>query len=486
MQDLNKTKGLYFVVNTGGDSDKEIILFNAFFAEIDDLSIEQQHTLLDECPIQPSIRVETKRSVHAYWLRKSTGQAMTTVEKEWRDIQARLIAYFKADPQIKNPSRLMRLPYFDHVSIDGEQGGYSYKPVEVVHFDTNLRYTIAEMQDAFPPVWSSTDDTEIHSESDEVEFDVSLMQETEIQADLSTWDSLNAEARRRIRATRWTKLSSDGLWLHTKGLCHNGQGDSGMFLNFETGAYGCMKPVPCDTATILRALGLPERPESSVGQPITPFAVRWSEFAQEDIRESEKVLFELEHGEVGLLLASTNVGKTTLAMNLSLMLAAGRDFQPICNAKEGGRQVLYIDGESRRARFQWNVGRMIRDWGDDDRQLVGQNLNIVCDSAVRAEPLNLSNEAHLRELTATATNLKPDLIIIDTLTALFTLQSESDNAEVSKRVMRPLAKLACDSGAAVLLIIILANSQKTLTQAVRHTEEGELLLSELLLDSCYC
>ncbi|HXQ39552.1 MAG TPA: AAA family ATPase, partial [Anaerolineales bacterium] len=73
-------------------------------------------------------------------------------------------------------------------------------------------------------------------------------------------------------------------------------------------------------------------------------------------------------------------------------------------------------------------------------------------SVIRAEPLNLSNATHLQELTATATNLKPDLIIIDTLTALFTLQSESDNAEVSKRVMRPLAKLACDSGAAVLLI----------------------------------
>ena len=76
----------------------------------------------------------------------------------------------------------MRLPYFDHISID-EQGEYSLKPVEVVHFDANHRCTTAEMQDAFPEVWNSPDDIDIPANSDEAEFDHSTTHETKIRAD---------------------------------------------------------------------------------------------------------------------------------------------------------------------------------------------------------------------------------------------------------------------------------------------------------------
>ena len=65
---LNVNRGLYFVVNSGGDVDKSITRFNAFFVEIDDRGIDEQHALYDKAPIQPSIRVETKKSVHCYWL----------------------------------------------------------------------------------------------------------------------------------------------------------------------------------------------------------------------------------------------------------------------------------------------------------------------------------------------------------------------------------------------------------------------------------
>src|SRR4051794_7769481 len=64
---INKTRGLYFVVNAGGTKKKDISRFTAFFAEGDQLSIPEQHALLDSLPCPPSIRVETLKSVHAYW-----------------------------------------------------------------------------------------------------------------------------------------------------------------------------------------------------------------------------------------------------------------------------------------------------------------------------------------------------------------------------------------------------------------------------------
>jgi len=38
---LNRTHGIYFVVNSGGDDDASIKWFNAFFAENDDAPIEE-------------------------------------------------------------------------------------------------------------------------------------------------------------------------------------------------------------------------------------------------------------------------------------------------------------------------------------------------------------------------------------------------------------------------------------------------------------
>jgi hypothetical protein len=69
LKKTNVTCGLYFIPNTGGNTDNAITRFNAFFVENDSLSIAEQNTKLDAAPIQPSIRVETSKSVHAYWLR---------------------------------------------------------------------------------------------------------------------------------------------------------------------------------------------------------------------------------------------------------------------------------------------------------------------------------------------------------------------------------------------------------------------------------
>ncbi len=85
LRKFNHLRGVYFAPNAGGNSDADINRFNAVFVEKDNLSIVEQHRLLDDCPLAASIRVETKKSVHAYWLLRESCTA-----DEWGDAQKRL------------------------------------------------------------------------------------------------------------------------------------------------------------------------------------------------------------------------------------------------------------------------------------------------------------------------------------------------------------------------------------------------------------
>lgn len=144
IQGANTEQGIYFVVNAGGNSNKDITRFNAFFVESDTQSIEEQNERLNTAPLLPSIRVETNKSLHAYWLIQDGCTA-----QEWRKMQKLLIEYFDGDTSIKNESRLMRLPFFNHVRYDENIANYIYKPVELKTFEPTRRYTLQEMQTAF-------------------------------------------------------------------------------------------------------------------------------------------------------------------------------------------------------------------------------------------------------------------------------------------------------------------------------------------------
>jgi hypothetical protein len=156
IQNLNRTRGIYFVVNAGGNKDKDISRFNACFVENDSRSIEEQNQRLDNAPLPPSIRVETRKSVHAYWLINGGATA-----NEWREIQRLLISYFDGDKSISNPSRVMRLPGYNHVSYNQESASFEYKPVVVTNAEYGRRYSITELQRAFSiqPTKPSIDQT---------------------------------------------------------------------------------------------------------------------------------------------------------------------------------------------------------------------------------------------------------------------------------------------------------------------------------------
>jgi putative DNA primase/helicase len=235
--ELNKTRGLYFVVNSGGNDDDSITRCNAWFAEIDDRPVAEQHKLFDALPLRPSIRLETKKSVHAYWL-PDKSQSVA----DWSDMQQRMIARLKSDPSISNASRVMRLPYFNHVEYKDKT--LFFKPIELIEFDGERRYTLEEMRDAFPPVPKPPRKV-YQGGTTEAGDDGKYL----------TWDTLNAAAHQRI--IDHGERNSKGNY-EMRCRAHNGESGTSLFHNPTTGAVKCR--AGCSHSDVLVSLGLPAFP----------------------------------------------------------------------------------------------------------------------------------------------------------------------------------------------------------------------------------
>jgi P4 family phage/plasmid primase-like protien len=137
-------RGIFFLVNPGGQKDAEITGVAAQFVEADDLPLETQWDNLMAFPLPPSIVVKTRKSLHGYWLMtlSSGGDATpdqdTPVLARFTPLQKQLAAHFGGDPVISNPSRVMRLPGFNH---------HKAEPVAVacMLFEPDRRYDQTEL-----------------------------------------------------------------------------------------------------------------------------------------------------------------------------------------------------------------------------------------------------------------------------------------------------------------------------------------------------
>jgi hypothetical protein len=242
LRKINEACGLYFVVNQGGDCDEEINRITAFFAEADDFSIAEQHAKLDACPLPPSVRVETLKSVHAYWL-AVPGCAV----EEWREVQRRLIHYFGSDVKIKNPARVMRLPDFNHVTYTSRL--LSYKTVELVQFDPSRRYTAAELMKAFPAVPEARPKP------------VAPRRPKRIAELTGDFEAYKRELGARISEHPTARRNGRGKW-DCKAVCHDGKGGTGLFFDPAQNFVWCNSG--CTLSTIAGAFGIASHVEAAV------------------------------------------------------------------------------------------------------------------------------------------------------------------------------------------------------------------------------
>ena len=136
-------RGIFYVVNYGGQEDSAITRINAQFVEMDKGSFEEQQKKIQAFPLRPSMVIRTRKSYHVYWFM----DAAAKVER-FRIIQKQLVKQFDGDPMCVNESRVMRLPGFKHCKKD---------PVEVVcvSFHPERKYTQDQLSDVLPEVESA-------------------------------------------------------------------------------------------------------------------------------------------------------------------------------------------------------------------------------------------------------------------------------------------------------------------------------------------
>lgn len=183
----------------------------------------------------------------------------------------------------------------------------------------------------------------------------------------------------------------------------------------------------------------------------------WGEFRRMDFPEPPAVLLGLSVRHLGQIIAAPNCFKTTLILNTLLSMACGRPYAPLYH---GGLplQVLYIDFESTGSGLQEDLNRMLETGGftPAQRKLIEYNFFVAVDVSITGDMLDFSNPGHFehaleyfKQKHNGATAL--DLIVIDTQAEGFSLDSESDNSEVKRKIITPLKRLAHQTGAAILL-----------------------------------
>ena len=135
-------RGVYLVINNGGNSDNSITECVAFFVEWDDIPQEKQLYLYKELNLpEPTFQVNTGgKSIHNYWVLKEP-----VAPEVWHPIQIRLVNYCKADKNVKNPSRVMRLAGFYYINNDGKPTAQS-KIINV----TGKEYSIEDIEQVLP------------------------------------------------------------------------------------------------------------------------------------------------------------------------------------------------------------------------------------------------------------------------------------------------------------------------------------------------
>lgn len=133
-------RGVFFVVNYGGQSDKEITRINAQFVEMDEGTFEEQWKKIKKFPLPPSMVIQTRKSLHVYWfiIDKSAEVERFPV------LQKRLVLYFGGDPACVNKSRVMRLPGFYHCKTDTKV------MVRCVCFHPERVYTQEQLSEVLP------------------------------------------------------------------------------------------------------------------------------------------------------------------------------------------------------------------------------------------------------------------------------------------------------------------------------------------------
>lgn len=147
----------------------------------------------------------------------------------------------------------------------------------------------------------------------------------------------------------------------------------------------------------------------------------------------------ITHRYTTLIWAPTNVGKSFVAIQLSLALATGGTAFGL--PAMFPRQVCYLDGEAGEGDFKARCEQLLQE-NSDDRENVGQNLRVLS-----LPGSNILDTACSQKIIEQLRNVKADVLVIDNLLALAPSAAKS-NADGLFKFVREVQR----AGVAVVIV----------------------------------
>jgi hypothetical protein len=196
---------------------------------------------------------------------------------------------------------------------------------------------------------------------------------------------------------------------------------------------------------------------------------RWLELARRE-PEAKMLLGELWHqGELCMLFADTNIGKSVLAVQLGESIARGQGIAPFtCQAPPA--RVLYIDFELSQAQFGLRYSKDAADHQFSDNFFRAQ-YNFIPDP-----PPNVNeNELLIAAIEYKVKQAKATVLIIDNITCL---RGGTENSAVALALMKSLKALKTEHQ---LSILVLAHTPKR-RNATQPISADDLHGSKLLIN----
>lgn len=173
----------------------------------------------------------------------------------------------------------------------------------------------------------------------------------------------------------------------------------------------------------------------------------FGEFLNQVFEEKEILGFHIGKRDIAIIQAATNAGKTTLLRNITLCMAAGRPFQPFF---DGVRPVkaAYFDFESDAQDVQRDLRDMVRVFTPTERALIDRNLIVIPKGLKDGDLFQFNrHEAWANELI---TRNGVEFVIVDNVSAAYDINDENSNAEVTRKIIKPLLKMAYKGDCAFL------------------------------------
>ncbi len=427
--------GVYFVVNVGGTNAASIKVFVAAFVEWDDIPKEEQIKRIKAFPRKPSAMIEAARGYHVYWFLKPGCE-----REQWEKLQKALQAHFISD-SLSNPDRLMRLPGFDHTKYDKTTDSIIRTNVPVLHLDEECRYTAEELLAAIP-------ETGVNGESlipnviggykPNIKWQA---EETGTVREGSGRNNYIASVVGKIR--RYEDFSEEAAFA------------AAMRVNEEK----CDPPLDDDEVlSVVRSIFKKPAEESIEEEEITldTFGGGLDDIEEYQDVEPNYIVFGLERGELGAIFAATNVGKSTLARNIAVALACGRDYlSPLVAPDNKPARTMILNFEGGRRRFYREMSKMIDALDDYERELVRENLRFVLHDdpkhRYQGQALNLKIAEHRAFVTELIKRNRAELVIVDTITTAIPFRNENANEEWQEYT-KWLEAMAIETEAAIIFV----------------------------------